>query len=127
MVPKGCQFTIPYGLIGTPLEVLVDTNIYIYMYIYIQEMSPYVPIHQWTLGESDVSAQLEDTLWYLLWGYIVNLPGYIVNLPGYIVNLPGYIVNLPGFSPEPSRFIELGRWALSLRSCSWSDSSNRTF
>ena len=23
MVPKGCQFTIPYGLMGTPLKVQV--------------------------------------------------------------------------------------------------------
>ena len=34
MVPKGCQFTIPYGLIGTPLKVQVFTYICIYIYIY---------------------------------------------------------------------------------------------
>ena len=26
MVPKGCQLTIPYGLIDTPWKVLVDYN-----------------------------------------------------------------------------------------------------
>ena len=33
MFPKGCQFTIPYGLIGTPWKVLVlfiDTNLLLF-------------------------------------------------------------------------------------------------
>ena len=34
MVPKGCQFTIPHGLIGTPLKV----QVYIYIWVF-SEMS----------------------------------------------------------------------------------------
>ena len=33
MVPKGCQFTIPSGLIGTLWKVLVGVYIYIYIHI----------------------------------------------------------------------------------------------
>ena len=34
-VPKGCQFNIPQGLIGTPWKVLVYICIYLYLYIHV--------------------------------------------------------------------------------------------
>ena len=48
MVPKGCQFTIPWGLSGTPLKVQVYYSGYIMHYNNPQERK--LPLQSYFVG-----------------------------------------------------------------------------